>query len=177
MEKRIIGLKELRNNTEKYISKVKAGETFVIMRRSEIIFKIVPVVLTLPGIAGFILSIGMATDANILIFERIKEEILWGKPKNLAISLGFDRAWSSIKDSNISSLLTAGVLFYFGSGPVRGFALTLAIGVIVSMFTAIFVSRTFIEVFKFGYDTKTIPVRTFPGLFRRKERLEDNENN
>ena len=120
--------------------------TFVIAA----IFKLVPVVLTLPGIAGFVLSIGMATDANILVFERIKEEILWGKPKSLAIKLGFERAWSSIKDSNISSLLTAGVLFYFGTGPVRGFALTLAIGILVSLFTSIFVVKTFIEVFKFG---------------------------
>jgi len=111
------------------------------------IFKAVPVVLTLPGIAGFILSIGMATDANILIFERIKEEKLWGKPKNLAIKTGFERAWNSIRDSNISSLITAAVLFSFGTGPVKGFALTLAIGVLVSMFSAIFVVRNLIMVF------------------------------
>lgn len=114
------------------------------------IFKIVPVVLTLPGIAGFILSIGMATDANILIFERTKEEILWGKPRSLAIKLGFERAWSSIKDSNISSLLTAGVLYKFGSGPVKGFALTLAIGIGVSLFSSIFVVRTLVEAFNIG---------------------------
>jgi len=114
------------------------------------IFKLIPVVLTLPGIAGFVLSIGMATDANILVFERIKEEIFWGRPKNLAIKLGFDRAWNSIKDSNISSLLTSAVLFYFGSGPVRGFALTLSIGILVSLFSSIFVVKTFIEVFRFG---------------------------
>ena len=111
------------------------------------IFKAVPVVLTLPGIAGFILSIGMATDANILIFERIKEERLWGKPNNLAIKTGFERAWNSIRDSNISSLITAAVLFSFGTGPVKGFALTLAIGVLVSMFSAIFVVRNLIMVF------------------------------
>lgn len=111
------------------------------------IFKIIPVVLTLPGIAGFVLSIGMATDANILIFERIKEEILWGKPRNLAVKLGFERAWNSIKDSNMSSLLTAFVLFYFGAGSVRGFALTLAIGILVSLFTSIFVVKTLVEVF------------------------------
>ena len=114
------------------------------------IFKLIPVVLTLPGIAGFILSIGMATDANILIFERIKEELLWGKPRNLAIKLGFDRAWNSIRDSNISSLLTAGVLFYLGSGSVKGFALTLAIGIAVSLFTSIFVVKTLMEVFNIG---------------------------
>lgn len=110
------------------------------------IFKLIPIVLTLPGIAGFILSIGMATDANILIFERIKEELTWGKPKNLALHLGFDRAWNSIKDSNISSLITSIILFQFGSGPVKGFALTLAIGIVVSLFTSIFVVKTFIEV-------------------------------
>lgn len=109
------------------------------------IFKIIPVVLTLPGIAGFILSIGMATDANILVFERVKEEILWGKPRTLAIHLGFERAWNSIKDSNVSSLITSFILFQFGSGPVKGFALTLAIGILVSLFTSIFVVRTFIE--------------------------------
>jgi len=109
------------------------------------IFKLIPVVLTLPGIAGFILSIGMATDANVLVFERVKEELFWGKPKNLAIHLGFDRAWNSIKDSNISSLITSFILFQFGSGPVKGFALTLAIGIAVSLFSSIFVVRTFIE--------------------------------
>ena len=109
------------------------------------IFKLFPVVLTLPGIAGFILSIGMATDANVLVFERVKEEIFWGKPKNLAIHLGFDRAWNSIKDSNVSSLITSFILFQFGSGPVKGFALTLAIGIVVSLFSSIFVVRTFIE--------------------------------
>ena len=111
------------------------------------IFKLIPVVLTLPGIAGFILSIGMATDANILVFERVKEEVLWGKPRNLAIRLGFERAWNSIRDSNISSLITSFILFQFGSGPVRGFALTLAIGIVVSLFTSIFVVKTLVEVF------------------------------
>jgi len=120
------------------------------------IFKIIPVVLTLPGIAGFILSIGMATDANILIFERYKEELMWGKPNNLAIKLGFDRAWNSIRDSNISSLITAFILFQFGTGSVRGFALTLAIGILVSLFSAIFVVRTFIEVFNLGVVEKIL---------------------
>jgi preprotein translocase subunit SecD len=111
------------------------------------IFKFIPVVLTLPGIAGFILSIGMATDANILIFERVKEEMRWGRPKNLAIKLGFERAWDSIKDSNASSLITCAILFYFGTGPVKGFALTLAIGIFASLFSAIFVVKTLIQVF------------------------------
>ncbi|MFA5776662.1 MAG: protein translocase subunit SecD, partial [Patescibacteria group bacterium] len=109
------------------------------------VFKIVPVTLTLPGIAGFILSIGMAVDASILAFERIREEIKWGKPRGVALKLGFERSWNSIRDSNISSLITAGVLFYFGSGMVRGFALTLAIGIGVSLFTNILVVRTVIR--------------------------------
>jgi preprotein translocase subunit SecD len=109
------------------------------------IFKIIPVTLTLPGIAGFLLSVGMAVDANILIFERVREEIEWGRPRSLAINFGFDRAWTSIRDSNVSSLITSAILFQFGTGPVRGFALTLAIGIVVSMFTAIFVTRTLIR--------------------------------
>ncbi|KKU58156.1 MAG: Preprotein translocase subunit SecD [candidate division WWE3 bacterium GW2011_GWB1_47_11] len=111
------------------------------------IFKGLPVVLTLPGIAGFILSVGMATDANILVFERIKEELAWGRPKTLAAKFGFERAWSSIRDSNISSLITAAVLFYFGTGAVRGFALTLSIGILVSLFTSLFVTQTFVKLF------------------------------
>ena len=111
------------------------------------VFKLIPVTLTLAGIAGFVLSIGMAVDANILIFERIREELRWGKPKNEALFAGFNRAWSSIRDSNVSSLITTFVLFYFGSGSVRGFALTLAIGILISMFSAITVSRTLIRIF------------------------------
>ena len=111
------------------------------------IFKLIPVTLTLAGIAGFVLSIGMAVDANILIFERIKEEIRWGKGKTEALFAGFERAWSSIRDSNVSSLITTAILFNFGTGPIRGFALTLAIGILVSMFSAITVTRTFIRVF------------------------------
>lgn len=111
------------------------------------IFKIIPVTLTLAGIAGFVLSIGMAVDANILIFERIKEEVRWGKPKHDALFAGFNRAWSSIRDSNVSSLITTAILFNFGTGPIRGFALTLAIGILVSMFSAITVTRTFIKLF------------------------------
>lgn len=109
------------------------------------LFLIPPVTLTLPGIAGFILSIGMAVDANILIFERMKEELRWGKSRRQALELGFERAWSSIRDSNISSLLTAGILYFIGTGLVKGFAVTLAIGVLVSMFTAIFVTRTILK--------------------------------
>ena len=111
------------------------------------IFKLIPVTLTLAGIAGFILSIGMAVDANILIFERIKEELRWGKPKHEAFFAGFDRAWSSIRDSNVASLITCAILFNFGTGQVRGFALTLAVGILVSMFSAITVTKTFLRVF------------------------------
>lgn len=111
------------------------------------IFKFIPVTLTLAGIAGFILSIGMAVDANILIFERLKEELREGKPLHLAMELGFNRAWSSIRDSNVSTLITSAILFYFGTGIVRGFAFTLAIGVAVSMFSAISVTRTFLRMF------------------------------
>ncbi|MBI2330094.1 protein translocase subunit SecD [Candidatus Daviesbacteria bacterium] len=101
--------------------------------------------LTLAGIAGFILSIGMAVDANILIFERMKEEIRWGKSKSLALELGFKRAWSSIWASNVSSLMTVAILYGFGTSLIRGFAITLAIGVLVSMFTAIVVTKTFLK--------------------------------
>ncbi len=103
------------------------------------------ITLTLSGIAGFILSIGMAVDANILIFERMKEELRSGKSKSMAIELGFSRAWTSIRDSNISTLITSFVLYSFGTGIVKGFALVLAIGVLVSMFSAIVVTRTFLR--------------------------------
>lgn len=100
------------------------------------------VVLTLAGIAGVILSIGMAVDANILIFERTKEELRTGRPLSSAIDVGFDRAWSSIRDSNFSSLITCAILFYFGSSIIRGFAFNLAAGILISMFTAITITKT-----------------------------------
>jgi len=107
------------------------------------LYKIIPVTFTLAGIAGFVLSIGMAIDANILIFERMKEELALGKTLNLAIVDGFKRAFTSVKDSNLSSIITCIVLYYTaGSGPVRGFALTLGVGIIVSLFTAITITRT-----------------------------------
>ncbi len=114
------------------------------------VFKIIPVTLTLAGIAGFVLSIGMAVDANILIFERIKEELHAKRPKHDAFFAGFDRAWTSIRDSNVSSLITCAILFNFGTGPVRGFALTLAIGILVSMFSAITVTKSFLRNFWVG---------------------------
>lgn len=109
------------------------------------IFRLVPVTLTLAGIAGFILSIGMAVDANILIFERVREEIQWGRNKLAALELGFVRAFPSIRDSNVSSLITCAILFWFGTGPVRGFSVTLAIGILVSLFTSFVVTRTFLR--------------------------------
>ncbi len=109
------------------------------------LFKLVPVTVTLAGIAGFILSIGMAVDANILIFERMKEEERLGKSRQSAIDLGFKRAWSSIRDSNASSLITCGILYWFGTGLIRGFALTLALGILVSLFSAIYVTKTFLN--------------------------------
>lgn len=108
-------------------------------------FKLIPITLTLAGIAGFILSVGMAVDANILIFERMKEELRVGRTKAQAIEIGFTRAWSSIRDSNMSSLITAAILFWFGTGSVKGFAVALAIGIIISMFTAITVTRNLLR--------------------------------
>lgn len=108
-----------------------------------VLFKLIPVTLTAAGIAGFILSIGMAVDANILIFERTKEELKKGKNRYDALKEGFHRAWSSIRDSNSSSIITAVILYYFASTPViKGFALVFLIGVLVSMFSAITASRT-----------------------------------
>jgi protein-export membrane protein SecD len=113
------------------------------------IYKLVPVVLTLPGIAGFLLSTGMAVDANILIFERMKEELRGGRSLENAVEAGFARAWTSILDSNLSTLITCVILYYFGSSfgasIVQGFAITLGIGVLVSMFTAVIVTRTFMR--------------------------------
>jgi protein-export SecD/SecF family membrane protein len=102
-------------------------------------------VLTLPGIAGFILSLGMAVDANIIIFERIKDELRNGKRVRAAVQGGFERAFVTILDSNITTLISAAVLFFLGNGPVKGFAVTLGLGVLISMFTAIFVTRVFLE--------------------------------
>ena len=109
------------------------------------IFKIVPVTLTLAGIAGFILSIGMAVDANILIFERTKEELRAGRTLFTAINAGFDRAFTSIFDSNMTTIITCAILYCLGTSIIKGFALTLAIGVLVSMFSAITVTKNFMH--------------------------------
>ncbi len=116
------------------------------------LFKLIPVTLTAAGIAAFILSIGMAVDANILIFERTREELKSGKNTSDAIREGFARAWPSIRDSNISSMITAVILFWFGTSLIKGFALVFGLGVLVSMLTAISISRTFL--FSLGIDAK-----------------------
>jgi protein-export membrane protein SecD len=97
--------------------------------------------LTLPGVAGIVLTIGMAVDANVLVFERIREELRTGKTVRASIDAGYSRAFRTILDANITTLLTALVLYQFGTGPVRGFAVTLSIGIVVSMFTALIVTR------------------------------------
>jgi preprotein translocase subunit SecD len=116
------------------------------------IFKLIPVTLTLAGIGGFILSIGMAVDANVLIFERMKEEFATGRTLGAAIEAGFNRAWTAIRDSNVTTFIVCAILYWLGSSivasaPVMGFALTLFIGVAVSMFTAIIVTRTLLRLF------------------------------
>ncbi len=114
------------------------------------IYKLVPITLTLPGIAGFLLSTGMAVDANILIFERMKEELRAGRPLYLAVEAGFSRAWTSILDSNLSTIITCIILAWFGSNfgasTVKGFAINLGLGVAISMFTAVVATRTFMRV-------------------------------
>ena len=113
-----------------------------------------PVTLTAAGIAGFIISIGIAVDANVLIFERVKEELRLGRTIHDAVAFGFSRAWSSIRDSNISSIITALILFWFGTSLIKGFALTLGMGVLVSMFTAITVTRIFLSMLDFIGENK-----------------------
>ena len=132
------------------------------------IYKMVPVTLTLTGIAGFILSIGMAIDANILIFERTKEELKMGRTLFTAINSGFDRAFTSIFDSNVSTIITCLVLYYFGASMVKGFALTLIIGVILSMFSAITVTKNFMHL---AFGTSELK---YPELFGLKK--EDIQN-
>ena len=118
------------------------------------LFKLVPVTLTAAGIAGFIISIGIAVDANVLIFERIKEELKNGRGLSDAVNAGFSRAWLSIRDSNTSSIITAIILFWFGTSLIKGFALTLGMGVLVSMFSAIVLTKVFLQALSFMKDTK-----------------------
>lgn len=115
------------------------------------VFKLIPITLTLPAITGFLISIGTAVDGNILIFERMKEELRSGKTMTEALDSGFDRAWVAIRDSNISTIIICMVLFFFGQTPgasiVSGFAVTLALGLIINLFTAVTVTRTFLYIF------------------------------
>lgn len=118
------------------------------------LFKLIPVVLTAAGLAGFIISIGIAVDANVLIFERLKEELKHGRTISDAVSAGFSRAWFSIRDSNISNFITALILFWFGTSLIKGFALTLGMGVLVSMLSAITLTRIFLKSINFFKENK-----------------------
>ena len=132
------------------------------------IYKLVPVTLTLTGIAGFILSIGMAIDANMLIFERTKEELKMGRSLFTAINSGFERAFTSIFDSNVSTIMTCIILYTFGASMVKGFALTLIIGVCLSMFSAITITKNFMHLIFGSSELK------YPELFGiRKEEIEN----
>ena len=114
--------------------------------------------LTLPGIAGIILTIGMAVDANVLIFERIREELGFGKTPKAALSAGFERATLTIMDANITTFIVAIVLFQFGSGPVKGFAVTLSLGILASLFTALIVSKMIFEFLLDNQKVKSISI-------------------
>jgi preprotein translocase subunit SecD len=122
-------------------------------------YALIPVTLTLPGIAGFILSVGMAVDANILIFERTKEELLDGNTLFRSVDVGFTRAFSSIFDGHVTTLISCAALGWLGSGLVRGFAITLAVGVVLSLFTALTCTRTLLRLLL------SYPVLRRPGLF------------
>ncbi len=112
------------------------------------LFKLIPVTLSLAGIGGFVLSLGMAVDANILIFSRMKEELKQGKSLSASITEGFQRAWPSIRDGNLTTLIVAFILFSFGTSFVKGFAMTLGLGIIFSMFSAIIITKTFLQLFE-----------------------------
>jgi len=114
--------------------------------------------LTLPGIAGIILTIGMAVDANVLIFERMREEVKAGRTPRDAADMGFTEAWATIVDSNLTTLVAAAVLFWFGSGPVRGFAVTLSIGIATSMFTSVTVTRLIITYWLNRFKPTKLPI-------------------
>ncbi|MDD4142913.1 MAG: protein translocase subunit SecD [Bacteroidales bacterium] len=134
------------------------------------LFKLWPVTLTLAGVAGFILSIGIAVDANILIFERTKEELRAGAPLLRAIETGFERAWASIRDSNISSIITSLILIWLGTSFIKGFAVTLIIGILVSLFSAITITRTFLRLTNGIHNEKRL------WLFGVKQKKENQEN-
>jgi preprotein translocase subunit SecD len=120
------------------------------------VMSILSATLTLPGIAGIVLTVGMAVDANVLIFERIKEELKAGMPVQSAIHSGFARAFTTILDANVTTLIAALILFAMGTGPVKGFAITLSVGILTSMFTAIIVTRLMVNLVYGGKQLKSI---------------------
>ncbi|MBD3238158.1 MAG: protein translocase subunit SecD, partial [Candidatus Moranbacteria bacterium] len=126
------------------------------------VYKILGITLTLSGIAGLILSLGMAVDANILIFERVKEEIRQGRPLREALDNGFKKAWSSIRDGNLSTIITCVILILFGSGLVKGFAIALLLGILLSLFTAVIVTRNLLE-----FTSKILKTKMFFGLVKQ----------
>ncbi len=142
------------------------------------LYRLIPITLTLAGIAGFILSIGLAVDANVLIFARLKEELRRGKSLRAAVEAGFDEAWPAIRDSNASTLITSAILFLFGNSfgvsIIKGFALTLGLGILVSMFTAIVVTRTFLRLIvplQIAQNPWMFELESAPGLEREREAL------
>ncbi len=140
------------------------------------LFKLIPITLTAAGIAGFVLSIGMAVDANILIFERMKEEFLRGKDLQEGIREGFARAWLSIRDGNLSSIITAVILFWFGTSLIEGFALTFGLGIIVSMLSAIIITRTFLFAVAKGENKGAVKFLFGTGISLPKKAIEEQEN-
>ncbi len=136
------------------------------------VFKLIPVTLTLAGIAGFILSLGMAVDANVLIFERMKEELKEGKPLGSSVEEGFRRAWPSIRDGNFSTLITCVILYWFGTSIIKGFALTLFIGVVLSMLSALFITKTILQLI-IGWNF----INKINWLFLYKKKVENVEEN
>jgi preprotein translocase subunit SecD len=114
--------------------------------------------LTLPGLAGLALTVGMAVDSNVIIFERIRDELRNGASRDAAVVGGFDKAYSAIFDSNLTTFLSALILYYFGTGPVRGFAVTLSIGVVTTVFCAVFASRLAFDVFKLSAAKKPLSI-------------------
>jgi preprotein translocase subunit SecD len=141
------------------------------------LFKLMPVTLTAAGIAGFIISIGIAVDANVLIFERVKEELRSGRTISDAVATGFSRAWFSIRDSNISSIITAIILFWFGTSLIKGFALTLGMGVLVSMLSAITITRIFLYTIEFVGEGETARFLFSSGLSSGRSKTISTANN
>ena len=139
-----------------------------------ILVSVYDLTLTLPGIAGIILGIGMAVDANVIIYTRIREEIAAGRAVESAITTGYSKALSAIVDGNVTTLISAAVLYIFGSGPIKGFATTLAVGIVASMFTALVITRVIMKLlYNFGFTDpkwygKTVHKKTFNVLGIRK---------